>query len=282
MSKPEEPKAAAAAECTALVPRDFNEAKAMADYLSPAALLPAALRNKNSDVCLIIMTGQELGLGPTAALRGIHVVKGKPVLSADMMAALVVGSGLAEYFTQIEADDTHAVYETKRKGSPTPVRAQFTMEDAARAKLLNRGDNPGEDNWSKYPGAMCRARAKSILAREVYPDLLMGLYSEAEADWDAPEEFCAPAPPSEAVVEAEVVEVVESTEPAAEPKAEPPDEEDIATEAYKLREAIEMAQTTQELVSLVVRLKALPDRERTELRTAYSARRAALRQEGSQ
>lgn len=42
---------------------------------------------------VIILTGRSLGLDPTAALRGTHVVKGKAVTSSDMIVGIVRKSG---------------------------------------------------------------------------------------------------------------------------------------------------------------------------------------------
>ncbi len=36
-----------------------------------------------------ILAGRELGYGPFASVQGIHVIKGKPALSANLMAAAV-------------------------------------------------------------------------------------------------------------------------------------------------------------------------------------------------
>ena len=46
------------------------------------------------EAAFLLMTGRELGLSPMQSLRGIYVVSGKPVLSADLMVAAVRRSGL--------------------------------------------------------------------------------------------------------------------------------------------------------------------------------------------
>lgn len=192
----------------ALSPRTFNEAREIAEYCSHAAILPAELRRKPADILCIIATGQELGLAPMAAIRGIHMIKGKPVMSADAMVAVVLGSGLAEYFTCLESSDERAVYETKRRGSPQAERATFTVEDARRAKLLGRGNGGGDSNWDKYRAVMLGHRARSILARRVYPDVLLGVYSEGELSEDrSPTDYID-------------AEVLEPPPPPADPPAE--------------------------------------------------------------
>lgn len=158
----------------AIIPRTADEARSLARSFSSSTLLPDAFRGKEADVFVQIMAGLELGLAPMASLRGLHVVKGKPILSADTMVALVLGSGLAEYFTCIEEDANHVIYETKRRGSPAQ-KCTWSMEDAKRAGLDG-------DNWRKYPRAMLKARCKAMLARDVFPDVLAGCYDESERD----------------------------------------------------------------------------------------------------
>jgi hypothetical protein len=235
----------------------FSQVRDMSQYLKTSSLLPADLRGKEADICMTIMAGHELGIEPMAALRGIHVVKGRPVLSADMMAGVVLASGKAEYFEQVESTAERAIYVTKRRGSQREQRATFTIEEARTAGLSG-------DNWKKYPAAMLRARAKSILARDAYPDALAGCYETDEARDFAPAgevlRFEAPAVPGQAQVLN--VEIEAEAAPAAQPPA--------------LLDEIMAAGSMAELDGLVPRIKALPEADRTAMRGAYRARRDEL------
>lgn len=163
----------------AIIPASIGEARSLANTFSQSTLLPPALQGKESDVFVTIIAGMELGLPPMAALRSVHVVKGKPVLSADAMVAVAHASGCCEYFVCISSNEHSAKYETKRKGSPKPQSLEFTIREAESAGLL------GNDNWRKYPSAMLRARAKAALARDVYPDCLAACYTHDESlDFD--------------------------------------------------------------------------------------------------
>lgn len=161
-------------ESLALIPRSIDEMSDLAERLAKSTLLPAAMRDKMPNVLVTIMTGQEMGLSPMAALRGCHVIEGKPVLGADTMVAVVLGSGKAEYFTRVEESEEAVTYETKRKGDPHPRRCTWTMEMAKRAGLHLK------DNWRGYKRPMLAARAKAELARDVYPDVLAGCYTHDE------------------------------------------------------------------------------------------------------
>lgn len=156
-------------------PSTFQEAQDMSLTLAKSALL-GTLTNKPSDILLILMTGAELGFAPAQSLRAIDIIKGKPTLKAETMAALVRRSPVCEYLTLVSSDATKAVYETKRKGSPSPVRMEFTAADAATAKLQ------GNENYQKFPKAMLRARCVSALCKAEYSDLLLGVYDQDEID----------------------------------------------------------------------------------------------------
>ena len=130
---------------------------------------------------MISMSGKDLGLSYTQALRAFHIINGRPAMSADGMVAIALGHpDICEYFITTETTSERCTVETKRKNSPKAQSLTFTMADAKAAGLAS-------PNWSKYPAAMLRARAKSALARDVYPDLLMGLYDPDEVADHAPE-----------------------------------------------------------------------------------------------
>ena len=187
----------------ATIPSDLNGFSALAEQFAKSKLIPSDLQGKAPDVFVTLLAGHELGLSPMAALRGIHVVKGKPVLSADTMAAIVLSSGAAEYIRCVDSTAEVATYATKRKGDPEERIVTWTKADAARAKLDG-------DNWTKYPRAMLKARCKAELLRDVYPDVLAGCYVDGEID--EPEQIQRPAkiaavpPPRADVIDAEVVE----------------------------------------------------------------------------
>ena len=127
-----------------------------------------------------VMLGRELGLPAMAALRSVHIIEGKHALSADLMVALVLKSGLAEYFQLIESTDTLCTFETHRKGAPKPTSLTYTIEEAEQAGLLKPTRSGKPSNWMKMQKIMLTHRAKSGLGRLVYPDVLAGLYTPEE------------------------------------------------------------------------------------------------------
>ena len=50
-----------------------------------------------AQVATKIMAGREMGLGPFAAVQGIHVIQGRPALSANLIAAAIKASPKYDY-----------------------------------------------------------------------------------------------------------------------------------------------------------------------------------------
>jgi hypothetical protein len=129
------------------------------------------------------MVGRELGLPAMASLRSVHNIDGKHSLSAALMVALVLKSGLADYFEPISFSETEATFETHRKGARNPVRLTHTIEMAKKAWPKAKRDWEAAyeaSGWGRVPTDMLVARATARLARMVYPDLLAGLYTPDE------------------------------------------------------------------------------------------------------
>lgn len=265
----------------------FEKAEQIAARLSKSSLLPSAVRGKPADLAVIMITGHELGLSPMQALRGLHVVEGRPILSADLIVGLVKKHPACKYFRLVESTDEKATYETQREGEPEPTRITWTIQQAAKAGLT------GRQNWKAHPAAMLRARASAALARAVYPDVAMGIYDPDEAlDFiDASRVFKprveakakAPPPPAskteEEIEDAEIIEPVpdpiEVTEDETKEVDDPRDTEDY------WRSLIEAAQSRDELVAVG---KAMADRFpatdhpiRSALRDEYARRQKELR-----
>jgi len=158
----------------ALTPRDFREVEYMASTMLKSGMFGV---KTEAQAVVVLMTGLELGFSVAQSFRGIHVVQNRPTLSADMMIALCKSRpDVCKYFQLRESGPTSATYTTQRIGEPDPVTLTWTLEQAKQAGLA------GKDTWKSHPDAMLRARAASALARAVYSDLILGLYTKDEIE----------------------------------------------------------------------------------------------------
>jgi hypothetical protein len=130
-------------------------------------------------VLMAIMTGRELNITTMAALRSIHIIEGKPTLSADLMAALVLRSGKAKQFEVIERTNERATVRCWREGEEKPIDVTYSVDDAKRAGRVKAGSG-----WEKNPADMCVARCKAIGARLKWPDVIANMYTADELGKD--------------------------------------------------------------------------------------------------
>jgi hypothetical protein len=117
-----------------------------------------------------ILAGAELGFGPWASVTGIHVIQGKPVLGANLMAAAVKANPRYDYRVK-QADETGVTLEFFERvdGKLTSLGvSSFTTKDAADAGLANNS------NWKKFFRNMAFARAMSNGVRWFAPDVFSG------------------------------------------------------------------------------------------------------------
>lgn len=148
------------------------QAWTLAHRIANTDFVPRAMRGKPEAVLAAMLTGNELGLPLMTSLSKIHVVDGRPGLASETMRSLVLAAG---HELWIESKSNTAVtVGGKRAGSSREQRVTWTIDDARAANLA------GKDNWKKYPRAMLTARAMAELCRDLFPDVIGGLYAVEE------------------------------------------------------------------------------------------------------
>lgn len=161
-----------------LMPQTFDGKFQMAQVLAQSGLLPTGL-NTPQKVCVALEWGHELQLSPMVAVNNIAVINGKPTLSADIMAAVVKRSpeyGGIKWLQQNEKVAECEITRILSNGEKEVITSKFTIEDAEKAGLL------GRDNWRKYPRRMLKHRCQSYGLRDMFPDILAGLYTPEEME----------------------------------------------------------------------------------------------------
>lgn len=119
-----------------------------------------------AQMAIKIMAGRELGYGPFASVQGIHVIKGKPSLSANLMAAAVKNHPRYDYRVRKMSAEAVAV-EFFEDGQSIGM-SEFTAQDAKDAGLTN------SDMYKKFSRNMLFARAISNGVRFYCPDVFSG------------------------------------------------------------------------------------------------------------
>lgn len=265
-------------------PQSLDQAMKLSEYLAKSGLVPDALKGKATDIMVVMMTAHDLGMSVTEGFRAIHVIKGRPTLSAAYRIARTKAHPDIEYFRLVQSDDARATWEARRKGDMEPTRITFTIEQAKAAGLT------AKDNWRSFPAAMLRARAGSALADVICPDGIYGLPATEEIE-DLPDAPHLPrdvTPPQAQTPAIQAPSQVQSAVTEAELVGEPamaPTQPDEATSVDPTEHqtqlfvtAIAAAKTASDLSDLAASLveAPMPVRKSETIRAAYAARKAAL------
>lgn len=111
-----------------------------------------------------LIAAEELGFGYYAAMSGIHIIHGKPVLSSNLMAAMIKDSKKYD-FQIVEHNEKICELEFFEDGKPKGVE-KYTIAMAQRAQV---------GNLHKYPQNMLFARCISNGYKFYCPDLFFGV-----------------------------------------------------------------------------------------------------------
>ena len=137
-----------------------------------------------------VLAGRELGIGPMAAMVGIHVIEGKPSIGAHLVAAGIKRSKRYDYVVREKTPARCSIefFALLEAGGRESIGTEtYTIEDAKAAGLS------GKKNWKENPKAMLFARAIGQGYRTFCPDALdMQVYAEGEID-------DGPSPPADAI-----------------------------------------------------------------------------------
>lgn len=190
------------------------EARNYAAAFAASGMFKGAGSRMTPDECLVvIMAGQEFGWGPAAALMNLHVIEGRPELSADAQARFIKASGKYEYRVTEHTNERCEITVLDVPSGEVLAVETYTWEDAVMAGLVGRG------NWKKSPRNMLFARCISNVSAFHCPDALpMRTYALGEISAGDPEAREGMKPPSAEemakaqAVEAEAEEVIEDAE----------------------------------------------------------------------
>lgn len=156
-------------------PGVLTEQLRYAQEVSQADILPDAYKNRPSDILVAMGFGQAMGLSPMESLYRINVIKGKPTMSAELIAAQVRKAG---HKLRITKDREHLSVTATIIRSDDPDSPFSETRDQQWAQLMGL---TGRENYRKQPLTMLTWRAITAVAREACPEALYGVaYSPDE------------------------------------------------------------------------------------------------------
>lgn len=182
-----------------IVPQSMEDTYRLAVAVARANMAPAGLETPEK-IMVAMMYGMEIGLMPMAAIQRIALVNNRPTIWGDAAIALVRASGQLERFRETmegEGDARVAVCFIKRKGFEDAVEKRFSVQDAITAGLWSPdahvtrfkkdGGTYQKDNdspWHRFPERMLTMRARGFALRDLFADVLGGMYLREEIEGD--------------------------------------------------------------------------------------------------
>lgn len=136
-----------------------------AEMLANANIIPKAYQRKPADIVAAGLAGRAYGWDVMSAMRNFHVIEGTASMRPEAMLGLVRQAG---HSVMVEVSGRKAIATGKRIDSGDTHRAEFSMQDAEVAGLIQKR------NWKQYGDAMLTWRAVSILCRVLFPDVVLG------------------------------------------------------------------------------------------------------------
>ena len=197
-----------------------------------------------------ILMGRELGVAPVASLTDIHIIKGKPVVGAGMIAARIKSSEKYDYRERrLCVEHGRPACESCAKSAKAKWRGKeevccieffergesigfhsYTMEMAQRA------GNAGKDNYKRHAQDMLFARAISTGYKRHCPDAFLSkVYTPGEIPEGSEERQALPVSISVSSSQAEPRMIEARPEPA--PTPTPIEQEPIVKMASEILEA---------------------------------------------
>lgn len=130
-----------------------------------------------------LVFGRDLGISATQAMTDIHIIEGKPEMSANLQAAKVRSSDRYEYRIVTLTDERCEIAFTM-DGEDLHPTSVFTIEDAKRAGLVRKTRSGQPGTWEKYPRNLLFARTMSNGVAFHCPDVTNGIrvYAEGEVE----------------------------------------------------------------------------------------------------
>lgn len=167
-----------------------------AKLASQGDIIPDAYKGKPANILVAVGFGAAMGLSYADSLYRINVIKGKPTMSAELIASQVRKAG---HKLRIYKDEQHESVKAVIIRKDDPEFEFSAVRDKAWAQNMGLASR---ENYKKQPMTMLTWRAITAVAREACPEALYGVaYSPDELD-DMPV-------------------VSEHEEPAAQPVEEP-------------------------------------------------------------
>jgi len=160
---------------SALVPRNMQDAMALATMMAKAGFLAKELQNPGGAM-FVIEQSMRWNMSPFAVAMETSFIQGKPMFSGKIVAAAVVSSGTLAGRLSYEysggGDDRTVIVRGILRGEEEPRTVSVRVRDA---KTTNKV-------WQTQPDQQLAYHGARVFARRHCPEVMLGVYAPEEFD----------------------------------------------------------------------------------------------------
>ncbi|MEJ9078824.1 hypothetical protein WKY82_10415 [Gordonia malaquae] len=143
--------------------------------MAGTSMVPQPLQGKPDDCTAVILYGSEIGMSAVQSLQNIFVVRGRPAMYSRTMTAVVLAAG--HHMAEVEASPTSVTWVGRRGDTGVEFTSTWTIDRAKQAGFTSN------KLYESMPIEMLRAKAQAEVARNLAPDVLLGMpHSKEELD----------------------------------------------------------------------------------------------------
>lgn len=139
------------------------------ELVSKSDIIPDSYKGKPANILIAVGFGAAMGLSQAESLYRISVIKGKPTMSAELIAAQVRKAG---HKLRLEKDEKKQSVIATVVRNDDPDYPISVTRDLAWAKSMGLSSN---QNYQRQPMTMLTWRAITAVAREACPEALFGV-----------------------------------------------------------------------------------------------------------
>jgi len=168
----------------------YEYQKLIANDIAKSTIIPMDYRNKPENVLVALEYAHRLNQSPLCVMQNLHIISGKPTLSASFLISLINTSKLFKHslrYAMSGAGETLSCYAyafcavTGDKLRGTTITMDMVKSEGWASKAGSK--------WKTMPEQMMVYRAAAFFARMYCPELIMGIHTDDEmGDATAPKQ----------------------------------------------------------------------------------------------
>jgi len=173
--------------------KTFETAQRMANILCSSSLVPVQYQgSKNLPNCVIALEmANRVGVSPFLIMQNMHVIQGRPSMSAQYLIAMINASGKfsplrwkvekrgKKKINNFEIEDcTYVAWARELSTGEVLEGPEVTTEMAVREGWYGKNGS----KWQTMPDLMFRYRSAAFFSRMYCPEMAMGLHTTEEIE----------------------------------------------------------------------------------------------------